>query len=572
MRRRRDRRVITMRSTLLVMLVVMSMAVASCSSSDEDSTTDESTAANETTTTAASTDDGDGDTTTTAASTEPAASGGTFTFGLATEPVSLDPADGVFIADHQVMLNIYDPLIWTDQNGELQPGLATAWENNAEGTEFTFTLREDVVFHDGTPFNGDAVKAEFDRIPTLTDGFGASLQIMADYTATTVDGNTVTVTFASPKPEFLTDLSRMWMAIPSPTAVEAMGDEFDRSPVGTGPFVFSEWAAQDHITLVRNDAYAWGRSFAGNGGPPLVDELVFRVLPEASTRLSGFQTGELDAVEDPPFQQVDSLVGDGTAVLKSYQAPGMPSHMMLNTEKVPTDDPLVREAMILSVNTDELSTAAFAGLQTPASNVIAPTTFAFSPEAASLYSYDIEGANALLDEAGWVDSNGDGIREKDGADMTVVYPASPDWEAPYMELFAAYLTAVGFSVDLQQLDDAGVFEVANAGEQNIVNMGWISSSPSVLGYVYHSSNIDQGSSFTRFVDPALDAAIDGAAAAVDPVERAALYQEAQDIIMGNALAVPLYTYDRVLLLQPTADGWQFDSEGYAWLTNITVGG
>ena len=141
-----------------------------------------------------------------------------------------------------------------------------------------------------------------------------------------------------------------------------------------------------------------------------------------------------------------------------------------------------------------------------------------------------------------------------------------------MELFAAYLSAVGFSVDLQQLDDAGVFEVANAAEHNIVNMGWISSSPSVLGIVYHSANIEQGSSFTRFADPALDAAIDGAAGAVDPTERAAFYQETQDIIMSNALAIPLYTYDRVLLLQPAADGWQFDSEGYAWLTNITTGG
>ena len=141
-----------------------------------------------------------------------------------------------------------------------------------------------------------------------------------------------------------------------------------------------------------------------------------------------------------------------------------------------------------------------------------------------------------------------------------------------MELFAAYLSAVGFSVDLQQLDDAGVFEVANAGEHNIVNMGWISSSPSVLGFVYHSANIEQGSSFTRLVDPALDAAIDGAAGAVDPAERAAFYMEAQDIIMSQALAIPLYTYDRVLLLQPAATGWQFDSEGYAWLTNISPGG
>lgn len=558
-------------SPYVALLAAIALVLAACSSSTDtttearsDSTTGESSApATDGGGTENSADSEGGGT------SEPSGTG-TFTVGLSTEPSTLDPADGLFIADHVVMLNIYDPLIWTDADGNLQPGLATSWEVDSAGMEFKFELRDDVVFHDGTPFNGEAVRAQFDRVSGITDGIGAALTILSDYSGTTVDGNTIVVSFSSPKPEFLSDLSRMWMAIPSPTALDSLGDDFDRSPVGTGPFMFEEWAGQESITLSRNDDYAWGRAFAGAGGPAGVEQLVFRILPDPSARMSAFQTGEVDAIEDPPFQEVGSLVGSGAATLVSYQAPGMPSHMMINTEKHPTDDPLVRKAMIHAVNTEELSQTAFAGLQTPASSVISPTTFGYSETAAALYGFDEELAAQLLEEAGWIDSNGDGIREKDGQPLAISYPASPAWESSYMELLSAYLTAVGFQVNLEQLDDAGVFETGAAGEHNIINMGWISSSPSVLGFVYHSSTINGGSGFTRFSDAALDAALDGAASAVDAGERAAFYREAQDIIMENALAIPLYSYDRIMLLQPGVTGWQFDSEGYPWLTGISI--
>jgi peptide/nickel transport system substrate-binding protein len=540
----------------MVVALAATMIVGACNAASDPTTTQ-----------AAATDMAAADST-----APPAEGGATLTLGLSTEPVSLDPVDGLFIADHVVMLNVFDPLIWTDQSGNLQPGLATEWGANAEGTEFTFALRDGVVFHDGTPFDGEAVKSEFDRIAVSTDSTGAAVTIMADYVATEVDAGSVTVSFASPKPEFLSDVGRMWMAIPSPTAVAELGDEFDRSPVGTGPFVFEEWAAQESITLARNDAYAWGRTFAGSAGPPVAERLVFRFLPDPSARMSAFRSGDVDGIEDPPFQEVAALVDSGAATLATFQAPGMSSHMMLNTGKAPTDDPLVRRAMILAVDTDGLSATAFAGLQTPVNNVISPTTAGYSEAAASMYSFDLDEANRLLEEEGWSDADGDGVREKDGVDLSVSYPASPVWESAYMELLAGYLAGAGIQVDLQQLDDAGVFEVANAGEHNMVNMGWISSSPSVLSFVYHSSTIDEGSGFTRFADPALDEALDTAASTVDAEERAALYRRAQEIIMENALAIPLYSYDRVMLLAPSVSGWQFDSEGYPWLTDVSVAG
>jgi peptide/nickel transport system substrate-binding protein len=496
--------------------------------------------------------------------------GGTLTLGLATEPVSLDPAAGLYIAERFVLMDLFDTLVTADQQGGLHPGLATSWESNDEGTEFSLTLRDDVTFHDGTLFNAEAVKTAFDRIQEVEE-FSTASQIMSGYMeSTVVDDSHITVTFEGPKPTFISDLSQPWMGIPSPAA--AMEDDFGQNPVGSGPFKFKEWAVQDHLTLERNSDYDWAPEFANNSGPALLDEIVFRFLPEPATRLSALQTGEVDVAEDPPAKDAEALIGSENYNLRTFSAPGMPAHMMINTEKPPTDDLRVRQAMIYAVNQEELVLIAFNGLQTPAHNVLSPTTFGYNAEAAEMYRYDPEKAANLLEEAGWVDTDGDGIREKDGETLKIVYPASPVYEGAYMELLAAYLNEVGFDVEITTMDDAGIFEFGVAGNHNILGMGWTSSDPGVLRYVYHSENIEAGSGFTRFVNEDLDQALEEAGTLLDPAERAERYGEAQTIIMENALAIPLHLYDRVMLMDTSVRGWRYDSEGYPWLYEVWLSG
>ncbi len=494
--------------------------------------------------------------------------GGTLTIGLQTEPVSLDPAAGLFIAERFILMDIFDTLVAADQAGELHPGLATSWEMNEDATEFTLSLRNDVTFHDGTPFNAEAVKASFDHIQEIED-FSTAGQIMAGYVETVVeDDQTVTVRFDVPKATFIKDLSQPWMGISSP---EALGSEdYGQNPVGTGPFMFDNWAVQDSLTLVRNPDYNWAPEFALHKGPALLDEVVFRFLPEPATRLAALETGEVQVVEDPPAQDASALIGSEAYNIRTVSAPGMPAHLMINTEKAPTDDILVRQAMIYAVNQEQLVQLGFNGLSTPAHNVLSPTTTGYNAAAAELYSYDPERANELLDEAGWVDQDGDGIREKDGQNLMVVYPASPVYESAYMELVSAYLNDVGFEVELTTMDDAGIFEFAVEGNHNLVGMGWTSSDPGVLRFVYHSENIDGGSGFTRFVDEQLDSDLETAPTVLDEDERNQLYEDAQMIIMENALAIPLHLYDRVMLMDTTVQGWRYDSEGYPWLYEISL--
>lgn len=493
------------------------------------------------------------------------ATGGRLSIGLATEPVTLDPAAGFYMAERFILMNIFDTLLTMSPDGSLYPGLATAWTVNDDATEFTFTLREDVTFHDGAPLDADAVAAAFERAGAITE-FSAAQTIMDGYVgAEIVDVQTLIVRFNAPKPRFLEDVSQPWMGIPSPNAADLA-----QNPVGSGPFIFQEWALQDHITLARNPDYAWAPDFSTNDGAAIVDEIFFRFLPDQASRLSALQSGEVQVVEDPAAQEATPFIAAGTFNVMTFTAPGMPSHMMINTDLAPTDELAVRQAMIHAVNQDELTAVAFAGLQSPAHNVLSPTTFGYSEEAADLYRFDLAQAQALLEEAGWVDADGDGIRERDGQPLRLIYPAIPAYESAFMELLAAYLSETGFAVEIMTMDDAGVFEFANAGQHNLVNMGWTSNDPGVLDIVYNSANIEGGSAFTRFRSEELDNALSAAATELDREARAAHYAEAQRIIMENALALPVHNYDRVMLMTPAVQGWRFDAEGYPYLHEVAL--
>ena len=148
--------------------------------------------------------------------------------------------------------------------------------------------------------------------------------------------------------------------------------------------------------------------------PALLDQVVFRFLPEAATRMTAFETGEVMVASEPPALDAIAAEEAGKGTLETFAQPGIPAIMMINTEKAPTDDINVRKAMILALNDEEFVQTAYQKLGIPSYSVLSPTTWSYDEQAASLYRYNPEEAARLLDEAGWKDSDGDGIRDKDG--------------------------------------------------------------------------------------------------------------------------------------------------------------
>jgi peptide/nickel transport system substrate-binding protein len=504
----------------------------------------------------------------------PSESGGTLTVGIPVEPETLDPGDAVYVQEQFILQSLFDSLLSISPDGNLHPGLATEWEPNDDYSEFTFTLREDVTFHDGTPFTAEAVKASFDHIMSdaVLESGGKSLLQDHQYEETVVvDDYTVTVKFAVSYPLFLRDASRQWLSISSPAALEKYGADYGRNPVGTGPFKFARWDAQSQIVLEKNPDYSWGPEFAAHEGPALLDQVIFRILPEAATRLTAFETGEVLIAGEPPALDAIALAESGKASIQTFAQPGVPAILMINTAKAPTDDLNVRKAMLLAVNQEELAQTAFQSLGLPAYGVVSPSTWGYNEESASLYRYDPEEAGRLLEDSGWIDSNGDGIREKGGKTLTVDWPDNPAWSEAFNELLIGYLTDAGFDVQYRSMDDNAAYAELLAGNYTLVYMYWTRPDPSPLRYLFHSEGINgAGSAWTNFVDADLDAALADADTNTDEAARKQDYLTAQKTIMENALALPMFTVNTSYLTAPSVEGFGFDLEGYPWLYEISL--
>ena len=503
----------------------------------------------------------------------PAVSGGVLTVGIPVEPETLDPGDAVYVYEQFILMSIFDSLLSISPEGELYPALATAWEPNEEYSEFTFTLRDDVTFHDGTPFTAEAVKASFDHIASesvLESGGKSLLQDHAYVETVVVDDYTVTVKFGASYPLFLRDAARQWLSISSPAALEEFGADYGRNPVGTGPFKFVQWDAQSQIVLERNEEYNWGPEFAAHEGPAYLDQVVFRILPEAATRLTAFETGEILLAGEPPALDAIALAQAGSASIETFAQPGIPAILMINASKAPTDNINVRKAMIYAVNQDELAQTAFQDLGLPAYSVISPTTWAYDEGAANLYRYDPAEAARLLEEAGWVDADGDGIREKDGETLTIDWPDNPAWSEAFNELLIGYLAEVGFDVQYRSMDDGAAYEELLAGNYTLVYMYWTRPDPSPLRYLFHSENANGGGAWTNFINADLDAALADADTNTDEEARRQDYIATQNIIMENALVLPMFTVNTSYLTSPSIQGFSFDLEGYPWLYDVSI--
>jgi peptide/nickel transport system substrate-binding protein len=384
-------------------------------------------------------------------------------------PVSMDPQTVTQVSANQLVYAIYDPLVWqlvVDGKTQLFPGLAESWEVSDDLTEYTFHLRE-ADFHDGTPFNADAVKYMLDRIadPDLEAGLAQGALGKAYESSQVIDDRTVKVIFSSPNGGFLTALGSPKLLVPSPTAVETLGADFALNPVGTGPFKFVEFADQQHVRLARNDNYSWGPAALGSG-PVEIGEIEFRVLSDAIAQVNAVRTGEIDVAHSPPLsvQNLGGLEADGFVVLRGATR-GAPFSFIFNVENVP--DVRVRQALAHATDKQRLMDTVFQGQYQAATAVITQSTPGFPGY--EFYPFDPDRARALLDEAGWLVGDG-GKRYKDGEQLVLDWWNMTDFPvydemAPFLQ--AQYSTLLGVDVNLNSQSWPGIGDTLTSGIHDV---------------------------------------------------------------------------------------------------------
>ncbi|MFO7321922.1 MAG: ABC transporter substrate-binding protein [Chloroflexota bacterium] len=465
-------------------------------------------------------------------------------YGIYNNVDTLDPNVTTFSSVGIIMMQVFNPLVYQDPLGTFHPGLATAWEINEDATEYTFTLREGVTFHDGTPFNAEAVKFTFDRIadPETVSQLGISL--LGPYQETEViDDYTVVVRFSSPYAPFLNSVSTPYLAPTSPTAVETLGDDYGvTSVVGTGPFRLESYVPNSEVVLTRYEDYNWGsEELFGMSGPANFERIVFRIIQEPATRLAALESGEVQFIDDVPELDVARLQEDPNFEVIQIEQPGHGYSLMMNVEREPTSELAVRRAIAHAINKEGLIEVVFNGYGTPGCSALTKVMFGYDPATCDYLLYDPELSRSILEEAGWVDSDGDGIRERDGQPLQIQhwYRADSPLNVALATYMQAELAQVGIEMVLNGASQSGYFDAVRAGEHN--TQGWWDTwtDPDGMRVLFHSSNADGGTNRNRYRSEQMDELLAAAASTANPDERAELYAQVQKLAADDAVMVYL---------------------------------
>lgn len=484
-----------------------------------------------------------------------------------TEPVSLDAhkASGSSILSlFGATLVALDPV-----TGEPVPYLAKSWTVSADGLTWDFALRDDVTFHDGTPLTAADYAWTFTRWLDPATASPTVAAYSAIKSAEALEGNVLRLTLYAPFFPLLHSLANAFAQPLPQAAVEAMGDDFARKPIGVGPFKVVEWVPGDHLLLERNAAFNWGPAFL-QAGAPNVDQVEIRFSTEYATTLAGLQAGEIDTVLDIMVNPLDvpALQSAGFSII-DVLAGGMNPYVLMNTSKPPFDDINVRKAFNLALDKDALIAVAAGGNAVPQYGPISASVAGYAPEVeASGYHYDLDAAKAAMAAAGYT-PNANGILEKDGQPLALTLMLTPNF-ATLAQVLQDQYKQLGVDLTLQQADFGTLFGAAVGGEYQLAVGFYDYDEADILYIFYHSSSLG-ALNVSQINDPTLDAILARTRTETDPAARQAAVTEAQEYIMQQAYVAPIYTprisvpvSSRVQGLIVSADGSDF------YLNNVTL--
>jgi len=502
-------------------------------------------------------------------------SGGSIVYGLTLTPSGIDPHIDASSELGIPLTSVYDPLVWLTPEGEFVPGLAERWEVSDDGLTYTFHLRDDVTFHDGTPFNAEAVKFSLDRIADPETQSRKAAGMLGPYERTEiVDDTTVRVHFEEPYAPFLTSLSTVYLAMVSPEAVAEWGDEYQFHQVGTGPFIFEEYVPKDHLTLTRNPDYDWAPSFFDRQGPPALDEVVFRFYTDPATRVLALESGEADVMGEIPPRDAVRLDESDDYQLLTVPIPGQPLQFFLNTQRAPTDDARVRQALLYAIDRPAIVDTVFESYSPPAYGPLCRSTFAYDAGVEGKYAYDPEQAVALLEEAGWTDTDGDGIRDRNGEPLELETILMGWGYIPEVgQMLQSQFGEIGLGFQSRQTTFSNAMGEVAAGDYHLVPFLFSSSDPDILRTTFHSSNVDGGFNWSKVSDPQLDAWLEDGKGTMDDAARQEIYAQIQERVMAEAMILPVRDYVNLNAAAAHVQGLRYDRQGwFPLLYGVSVAG
>lgn len=448
---------------------------------------------------------------------------------LPADPPTLNPILATDVTAAAVNKYLYESLLERD-NATLEfiPWLADRWAISADQLTYTFWLRPGVRWHDGEPLTADDVIYTFERIRDPSVDAARLRNYFRDITRIEKVGKRA-VRFVYARPYFKA-LEIIGGAKIIPKHLYGDGQDFNRHPanrsgIGTGPYRFVEWKTGRQIELKRFDGY-WGKR-------PEISGVIYRIIPD---QMAGFQLlkkGALDADALRSIQWVRQTESPAFAEKFRKVRYYLPNYSFIgwNMRRPMFADRRVRIAMTMLVNRREILNKVLFDQ----GEVVASNFYRFGPTYdASIepYPYDPEAAKALLDDAGWIDHDDDGLRDRDGVPFrfSLLFPAGDRMSMSLGLFLREELLRLGIAMEVQQLEWASMLELLSRRDFDAASLGWATSIEEDPYQVWHSSQAGEGSNFVGFADPEADRLIERARREFNPERRAKLYRAFQGIL------------------------------------------
>lgn len=507
--------------------------------------------------------------------------------GVLNVGVDVDPAGNFDIhvsgadATAFILRGVFDSLVSQDSDGEFHPWLATDWEISEDGLQYTFDLRNDVVFHNGEEFNAEAVKANLEHVkdPNTKSQYAAGLLAGDAYESTEVlDEYKVQINLNRPYSPLLQSLSTAYLGFYPPSHLAENADSLNAGgadvTVGSGPFRLTGYVAGQSITLEKNPEYAWGPSDADSTGAAYLDGIEFRILPENTVRSGALSSGELHVADNVATTDIDLLRADDALTVEGVAAQGLPYSIFLNHSRGVFQDQAVRNAFQRGIDISSGTQAVFNGHYDRAWSILSPTSAPnYDGSLEDSWPHDPDLANSLLDEAGWTDRDSEGYRTKDGERLSAewLFLGGREDRAAFADAFQADLKEIGFELVTTQDDMGTALERLYNGDYDAIDWSFVRSDGDILR-LHLQSDLAPVQNASYVNDPQVDEWVIAASESTDPAERAEIYKEVQNWAIETAAFVPVYVPTHYVAASADVHGIVADAASWprfhnTWISN-----
>lgn len=472
--------------------------------------------------------------------------------GLQDDPDTLDPATNWSFVGRHVLQQLCDKIVDINGNNEIVPMLASDWTWNEDSTQLTLNIREDAVFHDGTPVNAEAIKYNLDRALTMEISRRAA-EISAIDTIEVIDEFTVQINLSEPSVPLLAALTDRAGMIISPAAGEEQGEDFTNNPVCSGPYQFVERVAQDYIELEKFEDYYDADNYS-------FDRLMFRGMPDSNTRLLNLRSGQFDLIERLAATDVASVNDD--PALATAPVVGLGYYGVTINIGGEGADPdfsqsqAVREAFSLAIDREAINQVVFEG-QFAVGNQPFPTTSPFYSQDLPVPPRDVEAARALMEEAGI-----------DQIDLELLVPTDAERQQ-VATLIQSMVAEIGINVEIRPTELMTLLDTARQGNFEAHLVGWSGRVDPDLNITPMLSCGAAGND-AHYCNEELDAILTDARAIGDTALRQAEYAEAVELLLTDLPIVYLYHSQWIFAHDTGLEGFDPFPDGIIRLGGVTM--